>query len=242
MFYFAETVGEPIADFLGIVFEGAVAALVGNAALLIEDVKALGPSGVRVVGCVGHIVNPKGQGEFETLGEIVCDGDALFESFRLSVADVIFVFLVGLHLPFVERVGFADIDGEKIGAVFIVVVNLGDVADLATEGRSSKAAEDENERLAVGAFANVETGGAVERDESGVGGVAADLEIAAVHVGEGVADHADGVLGAAGKDAEADGGREKEDRDGDQGPFEDGVHGLSLYRYRLIGWEEFLRR
>jgi hypothetical protein len=123
-------------------------------------------------------------------------------------------------------VRLADVDGEEIGAVFIVVVDLRDVADLATEGRSSEAAEDEDERLAVGAFTDVEAGGAVERDEGGVGGVAADLEIPAVHVRESVADHADGVFGAAGENAEADACREKKDRDADQQPFEEGVHGF----------------
>jgi hypothetical protein len=104
-------------------------------------------------------------------------------------------------LPFVERVGFANIDGEEIGVVFIVVEDLRDVADLATEGRSSEAAEDEDKRLALGAFAKVKAGGAIEGDESGVGCVAANQEIAAMHVGEGVADHAQGVLGAASHDA-----------------------------------------
>jgi hypothetical protein len=40
--------------------------------------------------------------------------------------------------------GFADVDGEEIGAVFIVVEDLRDIANLATEGRSSKAAEDKD--------------------------------------------------------------------------------------------------
>jgi hypothetical protein len=111
--------------------------------------------------------------------------------------------------------GFAHVDGEEIGAVFKVVVDLRDVADLATEGRSSEAAEDENERLAVSAFADMKTRGAVESDESGVGGVAADLETASMHVREGVADHADGVFGAAGHDAEADADGEKKDSGGD---------------------------
>jgi hypothetical protein len=105
--------------------------------------------------------------------------------------------------------GFADVDGEEIGTVFIVVVDLRDVANLATERRSSKAAEDEDEWLAFGTFADVKAGGSVERDESGVGRVAANLEIAAVHVRQGVADHADGVFGAAGHDAEADAGCEE---------------------------------
>jgi len=136
--------------------------------------------------------------------------------------------------------GFADVDGQEIGAVFIVVVDLRDIANLATEGRSSETAEDQDERLAVGALADVKTRGAIERDESRIRRVGADLEIASVHVGEGVADHADGVFGAAGEDAEADGCGEEEDGEGDQGPFEDGVHGLSLYRYRLINGKKFL--
>jgi len=112
-------------------------------------------------------------------------------------------------------VGFTDIDGEEIGAVFIVVVDLRDVANLTTEGRSSEAAEDENERFALGACADVKARGAIEGDENGVGGVAADLEIAAMHVRQGVADHADGVFGTAGHDAEADCGGEDESADGD---------------------------
>jgi hypothetical protein len=137
-------------------------------------------------------------------------------------------------------VGFTDVDGEEIGAVLIVVVNLSDVANLATEGRSSEAAEDEDERFALGAFADVKARGAIERDQSGIGSVTADLQIAAVHVGEGVADHADGVFGTAGEDAEPDSGGENEDADCDQRPFEDGMHGLSWYRYRLINGGKFL--
>src|SRR5580704_11906680 len=131
MLYFAEAAGEPVADFLGIVFEGAVAAFVRDAALLVDDVEALGPCGVGVVGGVGHFVDAEGDGIFEALGEIVGDGYALRERFWLGVADVVFVFFVGLHLPLVERVGFANVDGEEIGAVFIVVVDLRDVTDLA---------------------------------------------------------------------------------------------------------------
>jgi len=112
-------------------------------------------------------------------------------------------------------VGLAHIDGEEIGAVFIVVVDLRDVANLTTEGWSSEAAENENEWLAAGALADVKARGAIEGDEGGVGGVAANLEIASVHVREGVADHADGVFGAAGHDAEADCGGEDESADCD---------------------------
>ncbi len=162
MLYFTEAIREPVVDFLGVVFEGPVAAFVGDAALLVDDVEAFGPGRVGVVGRVVHFVDAKGHGVFETLREVVGDGDALLESFRLGVADVVFVFFVGLHLPLVERVGFTDIDGEEIGAVFIVVVDLGDIADLATERRSSEATEDENEWFAVCACADVKARCAIE--------------------------------------------------------------------------------
>jgi hypothetical protein len=29
---------------------------------------------------------------------------------------------VGFHLPFIERMSFADIDGEKVGAVLVIVI------------------------------------------------------------------------------------------------------------------------
>ena len=164
MFYFAETIHKPVADFPGIVFEGAVAALVGDVALLVDDVEALGPSGVSIIGGVGHFIDAEGDGVFEALGEVVGDGDALRERFRLGIADVVFVFFVGLHLPLVERVGLADVDGQEIGAVFIVVVDLRDVANLATEGRSSETAENEDQRFAAGPLANVKCFAAVERE------------------------------------------------------------------------------
>jgi hypothetical protein len=59
-------------------------------------------------------------------------------------------------LPFVRRVSFANVDGEEVGVIFVVVVNLHHVTDVAAEGRSSVAAEDDDERAAACAFADVE--------------------------------------------------------------------------------------
>jgi hypothetical protein len=224
MLYFAKTVGEPVADFFGMVFEGAVAAFVNDAASLINNVEALGPCGVSVVRGVAHFVDAKRNGILEALGEIVGYGDALLESFGLRVANVVLVFFVGFHLPLVERVGFTDINSEKIGAVFIVVIDLRNVANLAAKGWSSETAEDKNEWPALGAFANVKAGGAIERDKGGIRGVTSDTKIAAMHMRQGVSDHADSVFGTSGHDAETDSGGDQKNADGNQRPFEDGVH------------------
>jgi hypothetical protein len=58
--------------------------------------------------------------------------------------------------------GFADVDGQEISVIFVVVVDGSDVANLAAEGRSGEAAEDEHQRFLAGAFADVKMFVAVE--------------------------------------------------------------------------------
>ena len=77
------------------------------------------------------------------LDEIVGDGDALLKSFRLRIADVFFH--VGLHLPLIGGVRFAHIDGQEVRMIFIVFIDLNDVANVAAKGRSSVAAENDHQ-------------------------------------------------------------------------------------------------
>src|SRR5712692_11537945 len=140
VFYGAIPCGEPFAGFFGLVIEWAHSAAVGDVAALINNVNALGPCGVRVVGRIAHIIDAEGQGKLESLDEIISDDYPLLQSFWLRVADVILH--VGFHLPFVGGMSFANVHGQKIGVVLIVVVNLNDVANLAAKRRSSKTAED----------------------------------------------------------------------------------------------------
>jgi len=58
----------------------------------------------------------------------------------------------------------AHIDGQKISMILVIVEDLYNVADLATEGRSSEAAEDQDQRFAVGALAKVKSFAAIERE------------------------------------------------------------------------------
>ncbi len=146
--------GEPSADFVGIVMEGTHAAAIGDTAGFVNDIEALGPRGVGVVRRVVHVVDAESDGIVESLDEVISDGNALGKRFRLGVADVILD--VGLHFPLVSWMGFANVHGEKVGMFLVVVVNLDHVTDVAAEGRSSVAAEDDDERASAGAFADVE--------------------------------------------------------------------------------------
>lgn len=195
MLYGAVTGGEPGAHFLGIVVEGPHAAAIGDAAGFIDDVEALGPCGVGVVGGVAHIVDAEGDGIVKTLDEIIGDSDALGEGFRLGVANIIFD--VGLHFPLVGGMSFAYIHGQEVRVNFIVVENLHHVADVAAERRSSVASENDDERASAGAFADMEMRGAVEGEEAGVGSGVSDFKIAAMHMRQSIAEHEVGVARAA---------------------------------------------
>ena len=157
MTHFSVALCEPGANFFWIVLEGAVAALVSNAAVLVNDVEALRPRRICIIGGVVHFIDTKGHGEFETLGEIVSDGHALLDGLRLGIANIVLVLPIGFHLPFVGRMSLAHVDGQKIGVVFVIVVDLNDVANLATERWSSETAENEDERAASRFFANMES-------------------------------------------------------------------------------------
>jgi len=224
VFYGAVAGGEPFADFGGIVIEGTHTAAVGDASALVNHVEAFGPRRVGEVGGVAHVVDSEGQIKFEALDEIVGDDDALRECLRLGVADVIFIFQIRFHLPFIGGMGFAHVDGQEIRVVFVVFIKLNDVADLATKGRSSKTAEDENERAVAGAFTNVKTVDAVERDDTCVRRVAAHFQIAAMHVRQGVANHAVGVLRASRHVGEKGECADKQNGNDGERPFPETIH------------------
>jgi hypothetical protein len=94
---------------------------------------------------------------------------------------------------------FTDVDRQKIGMILVVVENLDDVANLATEGRSSKAPENENQRTLPGPFAQMKTTFAIERNKPDVRSVAANFQSSAMHVRQGVTHHAVSILGTPGE-------------------------------------------
>jgi len=194
--------GEPFAGFLRFVIERANPAAVGDPAALIDDVDAFGPGGVRVIGGVAHVVDSKGQGEFEPFREIIRDDHALLQRFRLGVTNVILQ--IGFHLPFVGGVRFANVNGQKVGVVLVVLINLNDVAYLAAKRRSSKTAENQHERPRTGAFADVEMIRSIECDQPRVRRIAAHFQRAAMHVRQSVSHHAVRVFRTARHNGQSD--------------------------------------
>ncbi len=173
MFYGSVARGQPVAGFFWFVIERPDSAAVGDVAALVNNVNSFGPCGVCIIGSVAHIIDSERQGEFESLGEIICDHHALLERFRLGVADV--VLYVGLHLPLISGMRFAHVNGQKVRALFVILIDLNDVADLAPEGWSSKASKHQYERPVMRSFTDVKTADAIQRDDTRIGRVAAHL-------------------------------------------------------------------
>ena len=59
---------------------------------------------------------------------------------------------------------FPYVDRQKIRVIFVIVIDLNDVANLAPKRRSGKTAKDQNEWACPEAFANVKMTHAIERD------------------------------------------------------------------------------
>ena len=174
------------------------------------------------------------------LDEIVGDGDALFQRFRLRVADV---FLhVGFHLPLIGGMRFAHVDGEEVRVISVIVINLDDVADLATERRSSVAAEDDHQRAAADAIVNPEFLFSAQREQRSVGRGVTGLELAAVHVRQCVADHAVGVLRAASHHGKADEGCDQEHAEDGGDPDCHSFHRVTFERVRAITFSRDILR
>jgi hypothetical protein len=119
---------------------------------------------------------------------------------------------------------FADVDGQKIRVIFVVVVDLNDVANLATKRRSSKTAEDEHQRFSGNAFANVEMIGTVQRSEARIRSSVAHFEVTAMHVRQRVANHVQRVFGAARHHAQSDKRKDGESAESDCDPHKDSFH------------------
>ncbi len=158
------------------IVERAQASAIHDFPGFINDVEAFRPCCIGVIGNVVHVVHCERQRKMESLDEVVGDGDSLCERVRLGVADVLIH--VGLHLPFIERMSFADVDGEEVGTVLVIVIERDEVAYLAAEGRSGVTSENENQRALADPFAQVKRGLAVERKQTHVRRAVADMKIA----------------------------------------------------------------
>jgi hypothetical protein len=112
---------------------------------LIDEIEAVGPSGVGLLGRVIEVVEDGGELDTELADAGVGDFAALVEVAGTRENDVIFY--VALHLPDVAGMCFENVDGEEADAIVVVVVELVEGRNLPPVGRSRVTAEDEDDRF-----------------------------------------------------------------------------------------------
>src|SRR5262249_27412518 len=137
---------EPGLDLFGVISEGTGLALVGHDSPFIEDVKAFRPPGIESIGRILDRIDSDGHLVAESLDEVVGDGNPLGRGLGLRVTDLLL--FVGVHLPFVGRMGFLDVDSQESDAITVLSIHPLHTLDRAPERRSSEAAEDEDNGLA----------------------------------------------------------------------------------------------
>ena len=134
---------ERCGEFVRMEAEGAGLALVDDAALGVDEVNAVGPAGVGLLGGVGEIVEQRG----ELDAELADAGGSEFSTFvlRFWAREDDVVLDVALHLPDVAGMRFEDVNRVERDAVVIPIVELVEGRNLPPEGRSSVAAKDEHD-------------------------------------------------------------------------------------------------
>ena len=158
------------------VIERAQSASIHNFSRLVYDVDSFRPAAIRVICRIVHRVYRDGNRIMEARHEIVGDGDALRKCSRLRVANILID--VRFHLPFILRMRFANVHGQEIGAIFILVVNLDEISNLAAEGRSSVAAENQDQRAFAHTLVQIKRGASIERKYARVRSAVAHMQIA----------------------------------------------------------------
>ena len=149
--------------------------LEGDAAVLVDDVKAVGPGGVGAVGGVVEGVDQGGERDFEVADAGGGDRESLCVGFGVGVDDA--VALIDRKLPDVARVGFLDIDDIERYAVLVFLVDLVENGNLPPERRSSIGAKDEHNRAVSQVGGELDAPGAILAGEIEIGGGVAGAEI-----------------------------------------------------------------
>jgi len=123
-------------------------ALVGDPSVLINQINPIRPARVRTFGSVVEIIEHRRK--FDTELAHARTGDQTAFVFVTRACEDHVVLDVALHLPYVARMRFENVDRQKCHLLAVLVVELIESGNLPPEGRSSIAAEDQHNGLVKG--------------------------------------------------------------------------------------------
>jgi hypothetical protein len=140
-----EKILQRVREFVGLESEGPRFAFVSDAAAGVDQVDAIGPSGVGTLGGVAELVEHGGKFDSKLTHTGAGDQAALLFIFGAGENDL--VLNVALHLPDVAGMSFENIDDQEGDAIAVLIKQFVKGRNLPPEWRSSVAAEDEDDRL-----------------------------------------------------------------------------------------------
>ena len=173
--------GDGGSEFVGFEAEGAGLAFVGDAPAGVNEVKAIGPAGVCLLGRVAKFIEHRREFDAQLAYARSCHKPAFFFTPGAGKDDLILD--VALHLPDVAGMGFEDVDHEEGDFAVVVVVELVQGRNLPPEGRSRVAAKHQYDGLLRGQGRKLYSGGLVELEQVEVGGGVAEPQFSGARVG-----------------------------------------------------------
>jgi len=123
---------------------GTWPALVGDAALAVDDVKPVGPCGVSCLRRVREVVNHCGNAQGQLGGAGVCHRATFIERRRARNSYLLLLVIFGL--PSVQRVRFQNVDHIERRAVLVLIVEFVKRGNLPAKGRSGITSENQHHR------------------------------------------------------------------------------------------------
>src|SRR5450755_3281687 len=148
---------------------------ISNASVGINQVKAIGPAGIGLLSGVAELIDHGGNLDAEFPHTRSGNHGALFFVFWTGEDD--FVFHVAFHLPDVARMRLRDVDDQECDLISVLLVELVKGGNLPPERRSSVAAEDQHDRVALRCqTGELNRGALVEPRQREVGGGIADVQ------------------------------------------------------------------
>jgi hypothetical protein len=130
---------------IGLKTKRAWFALIGNAAVGVNQIKAVGPACIGPFRSVAKLIENAGNFYAELSHAGSGNIGAFFFVLRIGKDDL--VFYVALHLPNVAGMGLGDVDNQESHAVLVLLVKFVEGRNLPPERRSRIAAENQHNGL-----------------------------------------------------------------------------------------------
>jgi hypothetical protein len=167
-------------EVVGFEAEGAGFAFVDDPVVGVDQVQAVGPASVGALGRVAELVEHRGKLDSQLAHAGAGNLPTLLFISWAGKNDL--VLYIALHLPHVAGVSLQDVDHQEGDLAVVLVCELVESGNLPPEGRSSVAAENENDRFLGGESRELDAVGFVELEQREVGSGITGAEFAGAGV------------------------------------------------------------